>query len=190
MSTPLAGHLDPSFVDIMDDVQELSRHTFRTDNEWTTPVSGTGSASLEAAIVNLTEPGDTVLVPRNGYFEERMASMVGRAGGEPVFVDASWGEPLDPEDDRWLPSLDAVRLPDGVDDGAVISQLLDEHGIEVASGVGDLAGEIVRVGCMGHSAKPGNALTLVAALGDALESVGAGVDADAGLAAARCRLAD
>jgi alanine-glyoxylate transaminase/serine-glyoxylate transaminase/serine-pyruvate transaminase len=361
MSTPLVGHLDPSFIDIMDDVQELLRYTFRTDNQWTIPVSGTGSASMEAAVGNLTEPGDTVLVPDNGYFGERMAEMVRRAGGDVVTVAAPWGEPLDtadvqdafaehqpdvfgfvhaetstgtkqthvseltdiahehdalviadcvtslggvefrvdewdidaaysapqkclscppgaspltlndramekvlsreepvrswyldlsllqdywgeerayhhtapitnvyalrealrmvaeegiedrwqrhrrvagamkagveamglelnPEDDWWLPSLNAVRLPDGVDDEPIITHLLEEHGIEIASGLGDLGGEILRVGCMGHSARPANALSLVAGLGDALETVGADVDADAGLAATRNRL--
>jgi len=361
--TPLVGHLDPAFVEIMDEVQDLLRYVFRTDNQWTVPVSGTGSASMEAAIGNLTEPGDTVLVPGNGYFGERMAEMVRRAGGDVVTVEAPWGEPLDPadvadafdqhqpdlfgfvhaetstgalqpdvpeltgiahdhdalviadtvtslggvelrvdewnvdvayagpqkclscppgaspltlsdramekvlareepvrswyldfsllqeywgeerayhhtapitnvyalrealrlvaeegiearwerhehvasalkagveamglalnpEDDYWLPSLNAVRLPDGVDDGAVIDALLDDHGIEVAGGLGDLAGDVLRIGCMGHSARPSNVLALVAGLGDALEAQGADVDPDAGLAAARRALAE
>ena len=362
MSTPLVGHLDPSFIDIMDDVQDLLRYVFRTDSEWTIPVSGTGSASMEAAVTNLTEPGDTVLVPGNGYFGERMASMVSRAGGEAVFVDAPWGEPLDPDDvatafaehqpdlfgfihaetstgvrqpnvpeltgiahehdalviadtvtslggvefrldewgvdaaysatqkclscppgasplvltdramakildrdaqvrswyldvselqeywgderayhhtapitnvyalrealrlvaeegienrwarhervagalrsgveamglalnpdpDYWLPSLNAVVLPDGVDDAAVIDVLLDEHGIEVASGLGDLSGEILRIGCMGHSALPENVLAVVAGLGEALERQDADVDPASGLEATRQALA-
>ena len=88
MSTPLVGHLDPSFVEIMNEVQDLLRYTFRTDNQWTIPVSGTGSASMEAAIGNLVEPGDTMLVPTNGYFGGRMRSMAERAGGEVVEVDA------------------------------------------------------------------------------------------------------
>jgi len=94
MSTPLVGHLDPSFVEIMDEVQELLRYTFRTDNQWTIPVSGTGSASMEAAIGNLVEPGDTMLVPTNGYFGGRMKSMAERAGGgEVVEVSAPWANP-------------------------------------------------------------------------------------------------
>ncbi|MFB6165545.1 MAG: alanine--glyoxylate aminotransferase family protein [Haloarculaceae archaeon] len=361
MGTELVGHLDPAFIEVMDDVQELLRYAFRTDNRWTIPVSGTGSAAMEAAVANLTEPGDTVLVPGNGYFGERMAAMVERAGGEAVFVDAPWGEPLDladvadavetydpalfgfvhaetstgalqpdvskltaiahehdalviadtvtslggvelrvdewgidvaysgsqkclscppgaspltlndramervldrdspvrswyldlsllqeywgderayhhtapisnvyalrealrlvaeegieerwdrhrrvagglkagveamglelnPEDDWWLPSLNAVRLPDGVDDGAVIGHVVDEHGVEIASGLGALAGDVLRIGCMGHSARPGNVLTVIAALGDALERQDVDVDPDAGLAAARKRL--
>jgi alanine-glyoxylate transaminase/serine-glyoxylate transaminase/serine-pyruvate transaminase len=363
MSTPLVGHLDPSFIDVMDDVQDLLRYVFRTDSEWTIPVSGTGSASMEAAVTNLTEPGDTVLVPGNGYFGQRMASMVRRAGGQAVFVDAPWGEPLDtedvatacaqhqpdlfgfvhaetstgvrqpdvpeltaiahdhdalviadtvtslggvefhadewgvdaaysatqkclscppgaspltlsaeamdkilardsqvrswyldvselqeywgeerayhhtapitnvyalrealrlvaeegiearwqrhervagalragveamglalnPEPDYWLPSLNAVVLPAGVDDEAVISHLLEEHGIEVASGLGDLAGEILRIGCMGHSARPQNVLSVVAALGEALEAQEADIDAAAGLEATRQALGE
>jgi len=62
------------------------------------PVSGTGSAAMEAAIGNVVEPGDTMLVPTNGYFGGRMASMAQRAGGKVVEVDAPWGEPLEPDD--------------------------------------------------------------------------------------------
>ncbi|GAB3691769.1 alanine--glyoxylate aminotransferase family protein [Salinarchaeum chitinilyticum] len=353
MSTPLVGHLDPSFVEIMDEVQELLRYTFRTDNEWTIPVSGTGSAAMEAAIGNTVEPGDTMLVPTNGYFGGRMASMAERAGGEVVEVDAPWGEPLDPddvadalathepdvfgfvhaetstgakqtdvpeltaaahdhdalviadtvtsiggvelrvdewgidvayagpqkclscppgaspltlndramakvrdrdeparswyldlsllddywgeerayhhtapitnvyalrealrlvaeegiearwerhlsmagalkagmeamglglnpEDEYWLPSLNAVRVPDGVDDGAVIETLLENYDLEIASGLGDLEGDVFRIGCMGHSARPKNVTYVVDALGETLERMGADVDASAG----------
>ncbi|MFW5938592.1 MAG: pyridoxal-phosphate-dependent aminotransferase family protein [Halanaeroarchaeum sp.] len=345
MSTPLVGHLDPSFVEIMDEVQDLLRYTFRTDNRWTIPISGTGSASMEAAVGNLVEPGDTMAVPTNGYFGGRMKSMAERAGGEVVEVDAPWGEPLDPVDvervfdehqpdvfgfvhaetstgvlqpnvseltdiahahdalviadtvtslggvelrvdewdvdvaysgsqkclscppgaspltlndramdkvlsreerprswyldlsllegywgddrayhhtapitnvyalrealrlvaeegieerwDRhrsvagdlkaglqdlglemnapaeyWLPSLNAVRVPDGVDDGAVIQYLLEEYDVEIASGLGDLAGDVWRIGCMGHSARPKNVEYLLAALEDALAEQG------------------
>ncbi len=345
MSTPIVGHLDPSFIEVMNEVQELLRYTFHTDNRWTIPVSGTGSAAMEAAIGNLVEPGDTALVPTNGYFGGRMASMAERAGGEVVTVDAPWGEPLDPTDvadafddhqpdvfgfvhaetstgvrqpdvpeltdiahahdayviadavtslggvefrvdewdldaaysgpqkclscppgaspltlsdramdkvldreteprswyldlsllegywgddrayhhtapitnvyalrealrlvaeegiearwDRhravasdlkagvrelglemnasdayWLPSLNAVRVPDGVDDAAVIDHLLTEYDLEIASGLGDLAGEVWRIGCMGYSARPKNVEYLIAALADALTTQG------------------
>ena len=345
MTTPLVGHLDPAFVEIMDEVQELLRYAFRTDNEWTIPVSGTGTAAMESAVGNLVEPGDTMLVPTNGYFGGRMASIAERAGGDVVTVDAPWGEPLDPvdveaafdehqpdvfgfvhaetstgvrqpdvpeltevahahdayviadcvtsfggvelhlddwgidvaysaaqkclsappgaspltlndramekvlsreteprswyldlsllegywgeerayhhtapitnvyalrealrmaaeegienrwerhrnvagdlksgleamglemnaADDYWLPSLNAVRVPDGVDDGAVISFLLEEYDIEIAAGLGDLGGEIWRIGCMGHSARPKNVEYLLGALEDALRAEG------------------
>ncbi|WP_135534327.1 pyridoxal-phosphate-dependent aminotransferase family protein [Halostella pelagica] len=361
MSTPLVGHLDPSFIELMNEVQELLRYTFRTDNQWTIPVSGTGSAAMEAAIGNVVEPGDTMLVPTNGYFGGRMESMAERAGGEVVRVDAPWGEPLDPADveaafdehqpdvfgfvhaetstgvkqpdvpeltgiahehdayviadcvtslggvelrvdewgvdvayagpqkclscppgaspltlnDRamdkvlgrenpvrswyldlsllegywgeerayhhtapitnvyalrealrlvaeegiesrwerhldvaralkagveamglemnapdeyWLPSLNAVRVPDGVSDGEVIQALLDQYDLEIAGGLGDLSGDIFRIGCMGYSARPKNVSYLLSALGDVLDEKGAAVDVEVGLSATSDRL--
>jgi alanine-glyoxylate transaminase/serine-glyoxylate transaminase/serine-pyruvate transaminase len=82
----------------------------------------------------------------------------------------------------WLPSLNAVRLPDGVDDAAVIDHLLEERGIEVASGLGALDGEILRIGCMGHSARPEKVTAVVGGLAAALAEAGADVDVEAGLA--------
>lgn len=357
MSTPLVGHLDPVFLTIMTEVQDLLRYTFRTENRWTIPVSGTGSAAMEAAFANLVEPGDTVLVPTNGYFGARMESMARRAGGEIVHVHAPWGRPLDPDDVRaalashrpavfgfvhaetstgvlqpdvpaltaaaheagamviadtvtslggvelrvdewnidvaysggqkclscppgaspltltdsafdrirarreparswyldigllesywgdersyhhtapisniyalrealrlvaeegieqrwarhlkvagaliaglqemglemlaedawWLPSLNAVLVPEGVDAKSVIRRLLADHGIEIAGGLGDLAGKIFRIGCMGHACQPRNILMLLTALGHALQQEGARVDVSTGLAAA------
>jgi alanine-glyoxylate transaminase/serine-glyoxylate transaminase/serine-pyruvate transaminase len=357
MSTPLVGHLDPAFIEIMQEVQALLRYTFRTDNRWTIPVSGTGSAAMEAAFANMVEPGDVVLVPTNGYFGARMDSMARRAGGQVVHVHAPWGEPLapadvraafeehrpsvfgfvhaetstgalqpgvseltaiahehdafviadtvtslggvelhvdqwdidvaysggqkclscppgaspltfndrafekvrsrsemvrswyldvgllesywgdersyhhtapitaiyglrealrlvaeegieerwarhlriagalkagveamglqmNPEDEFWLPSLNAVRIPEGVDARALCRHLLLAHGIEIAGGLGDLAGKIIRIGCMGHSAQPRNVLNLLPALAYGFGQQGIELDAPAGLAAA------
>ncbi|WP_049986337.1 pyridoxal-phosphate-dependent aminotransferase family protein [Halobellus rufus] len=345
MSAPLIGHLDPAFIEIMNEVQDLLRYTFQTENRWTIPVSGTGSASMETAFGNLVEPGDTVLVPTNGYFGGRMESMARRAGGEVVHVDAPWGEPLDPDDvaaafevhdpdvfgfvhaetstgvlqpnvseltsiahehdayviadcvtslggvelrvdewdidvaysggqkclscppgaspltlndramekvldrdtevrswyldlsllegywgdDRsyhhtapitnvyalrealqlvaeeglenrwerhrevagelkagleelglemnsddefWLPSLNAVRIPDSVDDGELLAELQEKHDLEIASGLGDLEGEILRIGCMGYSAQRKNVEFVLSALEEALANQG------------------
>ncbi|MEF8773819.1 MAG: alanine--glyoxylate aminotransferase family protein [Halobacteriales archaeon] len=345
MSTPLVGHLDPSFVELMDETQELLRYVFRTDNQWTIPVSGTGSAAMEAAFANVVEPGDTVLVPTNGYFGGRMESMADRAGGEVVHVDAPWGEPLavedvkaaferhdpdvfgfvhaetstgvrqpnvdvltdvardhdaytimdsvtslggvevrvddwdvdvayagpqkalscppgaspltlndramdkvldrddqvrtwyldlslladywgderayhhtapitnvyalrealrlvaeegledrwerhrsmaetlkegvesmglelNPDPEYWLPTLNAVQVPDGVDPDAVIDHLLEVYDVEIASGLGDLEGDVWRIGVMGYSARPKNVTYLLSALTDALEVQG------------------
>jgi len=102
-----------------------------------------------------------------------------RAGAEGLGLE------LNPEPEYWLPSLNVVRLPDGVGDSELIDHLLGEHGIEIASGLGDLSGEVLRIGCMGHSARPQNVLALIAGLGDALETAGADVDPGAGLEAAR-----
>jgi alanine-glyoxylate transaminase / serine-glyoxylate transaminase / serine-pyruvate transaminase len=354
MSTPLIGHLDPAFIEIMKETQDLLRYAFRTENRWTIPVSGTGSAAMEAAFTNLVEPGDVVLVPTNGYFGARMDSMARRAGGEVVYVHAPWGEPLDPDDVRaafamhrpavfgfvhaetstgalqphvpdltaiahehgalviadtvtslggvelrvdeweidvaysggqkclscspgaspltlnetafekvrnraetvrswyldvgllesywgddrsyhhtapitaiyglrealrlvaeegieerwsrhlriagalkagvqamglemnagdefWLPSLNAVRIPEGSDAKALCRHLLLTHGIEIAGGLGELAGKIIRIGCMGHSAQPRNVLALLPALGDGFARQGITLDVGAGL---------
>ncbi|MET0515614.1 MAG: alanine--glyoxylate aminotransferase family protein [Nitrospiraceae bacterium] len=97
LSTPILGHLDPLFLSVMDDVQQLLRDTFRTSNPLTIAVSGTGSAGMEAAISNLIEPGDTAIVGINGVFGERMASMVERCGGTVVRLETAWGSVIDPD---------------------------------------------------------------------------------------------
>lgn len=363
MATPLVGYLDDYYTTVMDDVQELLRYLFQTENKHTLAVSGTGTAAMETAFTNLVEPDETVLVPNNGYFGERMGQIANRAGANVTHVDAPWGEPLDPddvadaiqthepsvfgfvhgetstgvrqtnipeltriahdqdtlviadtvaslggvefqtdawdvdvvysgsqkclsappgaspitlnnramekinnrntpirswyldltgvwdywgearnyhhtgpistmyalrealrlvaeegientwnrhrrvaqalkagvaamgtpiypEDDCWLPTLNAVTVPDAVDEDRVIERLLDEHGIEIVGGLGALAGDIFRVGCMGHSARPGNVLDFLAAFGTILKEEGADVDVDNGIAKAATMLSD
>ena len=97
MAAPVLGHLDPLFLRCMDDVQALLRYVFETENRVTIPISATGSAGMEAALVNVIEPGDAVVVCINGVFGERMRDIIERAGGKPVVVEAKWGEALDPE---------------------------------------------------------------------------------------------
>jgi alanine-glyoxylate transaminase / serine-glyoxylate transaminase / serine-pyruvate transaminase len=92
MALPLVGHLDPYFLEIMDRTQELLRYVFETENRLTVPVSGTGSAGMEAAIANLVEPGDNVLVCINGYFGLRLADMAGRYGAQVETLTRPWGE--------------------------------------------------------------------------------------------------
>ncbi len=96
MSTPLIGHLDPAFLSTMDEIQAQLRWLFQTRNRFTLPISGTGSAAMEATIVNLIEPGDTVIVGINGVFGNRLATMVERSGGTVVPIEVSWGEMVDP----------------------------------------------------------------------------------------------
>ena len=96
MTAPVLGHLDPVFLQCMDDIQSMLRYVFETENRVTFPVSGTGSAGMEAAIVNSIEPGDDVVVCVIGVFGERMVEIVERAGGRPVAVRSEWGEPVDP----------------------------------------------------------------------------------------------
>jgi len=100
MSAPLLGHLDPLFLRTMDEIQTLLRYVFETNNRLTIPVSGTGSAGMEATVANLLEPGDEIVVCINGYFGERMSEMVSRLGARPVRVECEWGGPVDLEKTR------------------------------------------------------------------------------------------
>jgi alanine-glyoxylate transaminase/serine-glyoxylate transaminase/serine-pyruvate transaminase len=95
---PVLGHLDPEFLGVFDETCERLRHVFRTANRLTLPVSGTGSAGMEACLVNLLEPGDTAIVGINGVFGERLAEIATRCGATVIRVEAPWGRPLDPDD--------------------------------------------------------------------------------------------
>ena len=96
LSAPLIGHLDPAFLNVMDEIQTLLRGVFQTNNRFTIAVSGTGSAGMEASIVNVIEPGDAVIVGLNGVFGTRLASVVERCGGKAIRVEAPWGTCIDP----------------------------------------------------------------------------------------------
>lgn len=91
LSYPLVGHLDPSFLCVMDEVREMLRIAFQTKNEFTFPISGTGSAGMEACLTNAIEPQDKVMVFVNGYFGRRMCEMVERLGGELIAIECEWG---------------------------------------------------------------------------------------------------
>ena len=92
MGTPLLGHLDPSFLEIMDGTQDLLRYVFETENQLTIPISGTGTAAMETAVANMVEPGDSVIVCTNGYFGMRIADMAARYGAEVRTLSRPWGE--------------------------------------------------------------------------------------------------
>lgn len=97
LARPTLGHLDPQFLAIMDDVNARLRRAFGTANDLTFPVSGTGSAAQEAAMANVLEPGDTVIIGINGVFGGRLADMAGRMGCTVVAVEEQWGRIIDPE---------------------------------------------------------------------------------------------
>jgi alanine-glyoxylate transaminase/serine-glyoxylate transaminase/serine-pyruvate transaminase len=97
LARPMLGHLDPEFISILDETCDRLRAVWRTENALTLPVSGTGSAGMEAALVNTAGPGDTVVVGVNGLFGERMCDVARRCRAEVVRVDAPWGRPLDPQ---------------------------------------------------------------------------------------------
>src|SRR6202171_1266820 len=94
---PVLGHLDPDFLVVLDEIADRLRTLFRTQNALTLPISGTGSAGMEACFVNLLEPGDTAIIGVNGVFGERMCEVARRCGAEIVRVDEPWGRALDPE---------------------------------------------------------------------------------------------
>ncbi len=96
LSMPLIGHLDQAFLGVMNDIQTLLRGVFETNNRFTIAVSGTGSAGMEASIVNIVEPSDAVIVGVNGVFGTRWASAVERCGGKAIRVEAPWGQVIDP----------------------------------------------------------------------------------------------
>jgi alanine-glyoxylate transaminase/serine-glyoxylate transaminase/serine-pyruvate transaminase len=97
MARPLVGHLDPYFLGLLDTVQADLRSLFDTQNKLTLPISGTGSAGMEACFANLVEDGDEVVVGVNGVFGTRMREGAGRLGARVVSVEAPWGEIIDPQ---------------------------------------------------------------------------------------------
>jgi alanine-glyoxylate transaminase/serine-glyoxylate transaminase/serine-pyruvate transaminase len=92
LARPTVGHLDPYYLQIMDELQSMLREVFRTKNRFTMAISGTGSAGQEATVLNLVEPGDRVLICVNGVFGGRLADMAERAGGEVTKIERPWGE--------------------------------------------------------------------------------------------------
>ena len=97
MTTPMLGYLDADFVAIMDDTVALIRQVYGTQNALTFPVSGTGTSGMETALVNVIEPGDSVIVGINGYFGGRIADIAERCGAQVIPVQAEWGDIIQPE---------------------------------------------------------------------------------------------
>jgi len=97
MMAPIVGHLDPYFLTIMEDTMNLLRSLFRTENNLTIPMSGTGSAGMETGLCNFLEPGDIAVIGVNGLFGERMVDCATRIGAKVVRVDAEWGQIIEPE---------------------------------------------------------------------------------------------
>jgi alanine-glyoxylate transaminase / serine-glyoxylate transaminase / serine-pyruvate transaminase len=151
MARPTIGHLDPEFVRMMDELKDLLRYAFQTENQVTFPVSGPGSVGMETCFVNLVEPGDKVVVCRNGAFGGRQLENVERTGGVPVVVDDDWGTPvslskledaLDANADARIVSFVHAETSTGVrSDAADIAALAHAHGaLVIADTVTSLGG--------------------------------------------------
>lgn len=107
LCSPTVGHLDPYYLELMNQMQQLLRRIFRTENALTFAVSGTGSAGMECAVVNVVEPGDSVLICVCGVFGQRMAEVAARAGGAVTQIEKPWGQVFTPED--LAPALERTR---------------------------------------------------------------------------------
>src|SRR5512139_2558786 len=130
LALPLLGHLDPIFLQIMDDTCEDLRTVWGTSNARTLPLSATGSAGMEAAFVNTVLPGDVVVVAVNGLFGQRMCDVAARCGAEVVPVEHEWGTPVDPQ-----------RVADAHPEPAIIAAVHAETSTGVRSDIAAL-GEI------------------------------------------------
>ena len=135
LARPTLGHLDPQFLRIMDEVSEGLRKVFGTRNRTTFPISGTGSAGMEAALANVVEPGDRVIIGVNGVFGGRLVEMAKRMGAEVVAVEAEWGSIVPPE--RLLEALRAhpdtrVLAVVHAETSTGVRQPLDEIGAAVS----------------------------------------------------------
>ncbi len=97
LSKPTIGHLDPQFIVLMDEIKQLLKYAFQTENDVTFPVSAPGSTGMETCLVNLIEPGEKVIVCVNGVFGGRMKEIVERCGGIPIVVSEDWGKAINPE---------------------------------------------------------------------------------------------
>ncbi len=137
MSRPTIGHLDPVFVEMMDDMKVMLRTAFQTKNELTMPVSAPGSAGMETCFVNLVEPGDKVIVCQNGVFGGRMKENVERCGGTAVMVEDTWGTAVDPDkvetalkanpDAKILAFVHAETSTGAISDAKTLAALAHEH---------------------------------------------------------------
>ncbi|MEE8059999.1 MAG: alanine--glyoxylate aminotransferase family protein [Pseudomonadales bacterium] len=138
LARPTIGHLDPEFIQLMDEIKDLLHYAFQTNNELTLPVSAPGSAGMEACIVNLVSPGDKVIVCQNGVFGGRMKENVERCGATAVMVEDDWGKVIDVKKvaDAFVQNPDAKVLAfvhaetsTGVaSDAKALCQLASDHG--------------------------------------------------------------
>ncbi len=156
MSRPTIGHLDPVFVDMMDEMKELLRYAFQSDYALTMPVSAPGSAGMETCFVNLVQPGDKVVVCQNGVFGGRMKENVERCGATAVMVEDAWGTAVDPNkledalqanpDARLVAFVHAETSTGAISDARTLAEIAHRHDcLVIADAVTSLAGSPLKV---------------------------------------------
>ncbi|SDI33037.1 alanine-glyoxylate transaminase / serine-glyoxylate transaminase / serine-pyruvate transaminase [Ferrimonas sediminum] len=156
LAKPTVGHLDPTFIAMMDEVKALLQYAFQTDNPFTIAVSAPGSAGMETCFVNLVEPGEKVIVCRNGVFGERMRQNVERLGGEAVVVDDAWGTPVSVDkvaaalqqhpDAKFLAFVHAETSTGALSDAKALCDLAQQHDcLSIVDAVTSLGGVELRV---------------------------------------------
>lgn len=156
LSLPVMGHLDPTFFQVMDDVCEMLRMVFHTTNFMTVPISSTGTGAMETACANIIEPGDSMLVCRNGYFGIRLADIAERCGATVHVMDTPWGKAVDPQmlkdELKKRPGLKAVGVVHAETSTGVLSDMkelvdvIHESGaLAIVDAVTSLGGHEVRM---------------------------------------------
>jgi alanine-glyoxylate transaminase/serine-glyoxylate transaminase/serine-pyruvate transaminase len=156
LARPTIGHLDPKFVDLMDEVKQLLQFAFQTNNSLTMPISAPGSAGMESVFVNLVEPGDKIIVCQNGVFGGRMQQNVQRCGGHAIMVQDRWGEPTDLNkvretlqanpDVKALAFVHAETSTGVLNDAKALCQLAKEFGcLSIVDAVTSLGGSELKV---------------------------------------------
>ena len=156
LSLPVMGHLDPTFFQVMDDVCEMLRMVFHTTNFMTVPISSTGTGAMETACANIIEPGDSMLVCRNGYFGIRLADIAERCGATVHVMDTPWGKAVDPQmlkdELKKHPGLKAVGVVHAETSTGVLSDMkelvdvIHESGaLAIVDAVTSLGGHEVRM---------------------------------------------
>ena len=155
MARPTIGHLDPAFIGMMDEVKEMLKYAFVTENELTMPISAPGSAGMEACFANLVEPGDKVIVCINGVFGSRMKENVTRVGGQAIIIEDDWGRPVDPKkveqclidnpDTKIMAFVHAETSTGALSDAKTLCQIANQYGcINIVDAVTSLAGSELR----------------------------------------------
>ena len=156
MARQTIGHLDPAFIDMMDETKQMLKYAFITENELTMPISAPGSAGMEACFANLVEPGDKVIVCINGVFGTRMKENVIRVGGEAVIINDEWGKPVDSQkveqalidnpDAKIVAFVHAETSTGAISDAKSICKLAQQHNcLSIVDAVTSLAGSELRV---------------------------------------------